>query len=196
MDWVENIVDKVFDKMSQEKILMKQPDPNMPKEMVDNTIPVDDDWLGWKPIKSILDDSDLDQIEEMIGIKLPMSYRKLLKYKHFYELDIDDHAVNFNSHLPDKSLQGFKELYFDFYDPKYIIKRGYIHFAEFEDYGLLCFDSNKKSLDNEYPIVFIDHDDLTKTHFYANNLKELMHADEDRGNRFIIDLNAYYSKQR
>ncbi|AXT59285.1 hypothetical protein D1816_02615 [Aquimarina sp. AD10] len=195
MRWLEDIIDSTFDKMAKEKILMSTPDPDMSEEMFDPTIPIDSDWKGWKPIPSVLDDSDLNRLEKMIGIELPRSYRHFLKYKHFYELDIPDFTVNFPTHLPDKSLNGFKEWFFEYYEPKLLIEKGLIYFAGFEDYGLLCFDSTKKRENSEYPIVFIDHEDLTKKHHYSNDFKELMTADNERGNRFIVELNEYYRKQ-
>ena len=195
MEWLEKIIDDALDKMAKEEILMSRPDPNMPIEMFDPNIPSESDWKGWKPIPSVLDDSDLNKLEKMIGIELPLSYRHFLKHKHFYELEISDYAVNLHAHLPDKSLESFKELFFEYFDPGYLIEKGLIYFADFQDYGLLCFDSNIKRENNEYPIVFIDHEDLTTKHNYSNDFKELMTADRERGNRFIMELNEYYRKQ-
>ena len=195
MEWLEKIIDDALDKMAKEEILMSRPDPNMPIEMFDPNIPSESDWKGWKPIPSVLDDSDLNKLEKMIGIELPLSYRHFLKHKHFYELEISDYAVNLHAHLPDKSLESFKELFFEYFDPGYLIEKGLIYFADFQDYGLLCFDSNIKRENNEYPIVFIDHEDLTTKHNYSNDFKELMTADRERGNRFIMELNEHYRKQ-
>ena len=194
MKWLENIIDKTLDKMAKEEILMKTSDPKMPIEMFDSTIESDSDWKAWKPISSILVDSDLNRLEEMIGIKLPLSYRHFLNYKHFYELDISDFAVNLPTHLPDESLDGFKKWFFEYYESELLIEKGLIFFAGFQDYGLLCFDSNEKRKDNEYPIVYIDDEDLTTKHHYSNNFRDLMTADTERGNRFIKELNEYYKK--
>ena len=194
MEWLEKIIDETLDKMAKEEILMKKPDPNMPYEMLDSSIESESDWKGWKPIPSVLDNSDLNRLEKMIGIELPASYRRLLTYKHYYELDIPDFAVNFPTHLPDKNLDGFKKWFFEYYEPEHLIEKGFIYFADFQDYGLLCFDSNVKRKNNEYPIVFIDHEDLTTNHNYSNDFKELITADRERGNRFIIELNKYYGQ--
>ncbi|AUP79456.1 SMI1/KNR4 family protein [Flavivirga eckloniae] len=195
MKWLENIIDSTLDKMVKEGILMSRPDPDMPAEMFDPTIPIDNDWKGWKPIPSVLDDSDLNRLEEIIGIELPLSYRHFLKHKHFYVLDIPDFAVNFPTHLPDKNLDGFMEWFFEFYEPELLIEKGLIYFADFQDYGLLCFDSNIKRENNEYPIVYIDHEDLSTKYHYSDNFRELITADRERGNRFIMELNEYYKKQ-
>lgn len=196
MDWLKKVIDDALDKMTKEEVLMKQPDPNMPEEMYDTSIPSDSDWKGWKPIPSVLNDSDIDKLETIIGIKLPLTYRCYLTYKHFYELEIPDFSANLHAHLPDKSLNSFKALYFEYFEPEYLIEKGFIYFADFQDYGLLCFDSNEKRVNNEYPIVCLDHDDLTTKHFYSNNFEDFMTADRERGNRFVIYLNEYYRQRR
>ena len=195
MKWLEEVVDNALEKMIKEGVLMMRPDRNMPIEMIDSSIPTNNDWKGWKPIPSVLNDSDLNRLESIIGAKLPDSYRYFLMYKHFYELDIPDYTVNFHAHLPYKNLNRFNKTFFERFDPTYLIERGLIHFADFQDFGLLCFDSNKKRENNEYPIVFVDEGDLLITHHYSNSFKELMTADRETGNRFIMKLNDYYRKQ-
>ena len=73
--------------------------------------------------------------------------------------------------------------------PKLILGRGYIYFADFEDYGLLCFDTNAKVPDHEYPIVYMDHEDVNDIEPYAENFRALMEAHGERGNDFIDMLN-------
>ena len=195
MKWLEKIIDDTLKKMAIEGYEMKRPDPNMHKEMIDSEIAVDNDWKGWKPISSKFNDSDLDSLEDMIGVKLPNSYRHFLKYKHFYSLSIPDHAVNIHSNLPSEDyLSEFKELFFKYYDSDLLIRKGYIYFADFQDYGLLCFDSNKTIENNEFPIVYIDHEELTEVHFYAENFQELLQNDPEKGNRFIMKLNEFHKK--
>lgn len=192
MKWLEKIIDDSLDEMSKEQILMSIPDPDMPEEMFDKNISTEEGWKGWKPITSTFDNRALDRLEDTIKIKLPLSYRHFLMYKHFYRLNISDYSVNLHSNLPDRNLEAFKELFFESFDPKYLIEKGFIYFADFEDYGLLCFDSNQNKENNEYPIVYIDHEDLSVNHLYAKNFKELLFADSERGNRFILKLNEFY----
>ena len=162
----------------------------IPEAMLDPSIEPSNDWRGWKPIDSIITDDDLDRVETKIGYPLPQSYREFLKYKHFYELDTTDSAVNFPQHLPDKDLKFLISFAFDYMIPELIIHKGYIYFADFEDYGLLCFNTNEQRENNEYPIVYIDHDDLKEVHLYANNFMDLLEGDEGRGDRFVDYLNS------
>ena len=114
-------------------------------------------------------------------------------YKHFYQLSIPDFAVNLHTHLPDENLDGFKEFLYE-YEPESLIEKGLIYFADFQDYGLLCFDSTEKRENNDYPIVYIDHEELSIKHHYANNFKEMLLEDRERGNRFVLELNEYYKQ--
>lgn len=191
MDWLKNIIDASLKEMSAKKLMMSPGD--IFPEMLDDSIQAVDDWKGWRPIKSIITDEDINELEEKIARKLPQSYREYLKYKHFYKISIPDFAINLPAHLPDRSLDKLRELVFECMDPEYLIGRNYIYFADFHDYGLLCFDANESVDDNEYKIVFIDHEDYDSIHFYANNFRELLEADSERGNNFIEKLNNYYS---
>lgn len=192
MEWLHKIIDDSLQEMSKTEISMMTP-ADIPEEMQDGSIKRMDDWSGWKPIRSIIENSDIDKVEKEIGFPLPSSYREFLKTKHFFGLRIPDRAVNLPGILPDKELSFLREFVFEMMEPEFIIGRGYIYFADFEDYGLLCFNTNEQAENNEYPIVFIDHEDLDDIHLYANNFKELLEADKERGNRFIEYLNDYYN---
>lgn len=191
MEWLEHIIDNSFAEMAKDKS-MKMPG-KIPEEMLDLSIPASDDWRGWKPIKSIITDEDLNKLEKRLTLHLPLSYRHFLKYKHFFELSLPDYAIQFPSHLPDKNLYWFIDRVFQSWEPEYLIGRNYIYFADFNDYGLLCFDANEPRENNEYKIVFIDHEDLETVHEYATNFRELMESDSEAGNRFIERLNDFYS---
>ena len=73
MGRIQEIIEQCLIKMSQEKILMKFPG-FIPEAMLDPSIETSNDWKGWKPIKSIINDHDLDQLEGKIGHQLPPSF--------------------------------------------------------------------------------------------------------------------------
>lgn len=188
MEWLHDIVDKSLKKMSEEEMLMHV-SSGIPSGMKDSSGKESNDWSTWKPINSIIEDVDIEKVEKEIGYSLPPSYKAFLQYKHFVELRIPDFLVHFPGNFPDKEITFLKEMVFEIMEPELIIDKGYIHFATFSDFGLLCFDTNKKVDDHEYNIVYIDHELLEETHLYATSFKELLLADEDRGNRFIEYLN-------
>lgn len=192
MEWLQKIIDNVLHEMSKTEILMMTP-ADVPKAMQDHSIRKIDDWSGWKPIKSTITDSTIDKLEKDIGFSLPLTYREFLKTKYFFKLKIPDRAVQFPEFLPDQELSFLGERVSNMLESELVIGRGYIYFADFEDHGLLCFNANEKVENNEYPIVYIDHEDLNDIHLYANNFRELMEADEEHGNRFIDSLNDYHN---
>lgn len=194
MEWLENMIDKSLEKMAREAVLMSSPDPNMPKEMIDDTIDRDNDWKGWKPIKSDITDQELDLLEVKIGKELPYSFRHLLKYKYFYKLEMEDQSFSLFSNISGRTISSLEDKILNSWVPELLIELGYIYFADFQDYGLLCFDANSKEENNEYPVVFIDHEDLTTVHQYARNFRDLLESDLERGNRFIDKLNDFYAQ--
>ncbi|NBP67946.1 MAG: SMI1/KNR4 family protein [Cytophagia bacterium] len=132
---------------------------SMPQEMVDETKERRDDWIPWKPIKSTVTDSDLIEIEELAGRQLPDSYKEFLKYKHFYELDAPNTTdVVFFRH----PIRDWKDEFVKYYSHNWVKERlidnGYLPFAEHQDWGIVCFDTNRNKESREYPVVMIDHE--------------------------------------
>lgn len=125
-------------------------------EMSDPSQDKKDEWRIWLPIDSIITDDEIEEIEERIGYRLPVDYKTFLKYKHFYELHISE--VSFCRHPVNTWRARLTEMIFDGYPTEYLIEKGYIPFADWSDWGLLCFDANRNQSDNNYPIVLWDHE--------------------------------------
>jgi len=112
------------------------------------------EWQTWLPIKSTVTDGDIVEIETQLGHKLPPDYVAFLAHKHFYELYINEasfcrHPIRtWKKHLADMS--------FDGYPREYLIDRGWIPFADWSDWGHLCFDTTASTVD--YPIGLWDHE--------------------------------------
>lgn len=191
MEWISKAVDSALEKMAKTTISMMTP-AKLPVNMVDESIPQSNDWAGWKPAESIITDEDLNRLEKKIGHNLPLSFREFLKYKHFVELRLNNYAIGLFSHMPDKELSELKRNILQFHEPELLIDQGYIYFADFNDYGLLCFDTNQERENFDWPVVYIDHEDLETIHEYAENFKDLIESDEEHGNRFIDKLNEMY----
>ena len=171
---IPDLIDSYLNEMKRSGFPFMMPDPNMPKEMIDSSIPTDNDWVGWKPVPSTVTDLDLDAFEKEIKYPLPQSFRTYLKHKHFYELSLPDIAVNLPRHIPGRTIGVMRNLVFDSFEPELLIVKGYIYFADFHDYGLLCFDANEVRNENEYPVVYIDHENLDEVHAYASNFYDLL----------------------
>lgn len=185
---ITHLIDEALQKMSRNDFAMMVPG-EIPPAMLDHIIKPDADWRGWKPIDSIITDEDIQRFEAKIGLGLPASYKAFLKHKHFFHLYLPDGAVNLFEHLPDHDLKALEYQVFQCHEPEFIIGRKYIYFADFHDYGLLCFDANEPAPDNEYKIVWLDHEDLEPVIPYSSGFQELLEADSERGNDFITQLN-------
>ena len=192
MNSVTEIVDDYFNKMSKEDVLMMLPGSIL-EEMLDKTKKSDDSWRAWKPVPSKITNTDLNKFEERTKLKLPLSYREFLMYKYFYRLKIDDHPVKLLSNLPDPELNDWLNIIKEIEISEELLKKGYLYIGDFQDYGFLCFDCNQEVEHHEYPIVYVDHDDIDDLHFYTKNFHQLLTNEKDYGNRFIMKLNQYSS---
>lgn len=135
-------------------------------------------WTTWKPIASTVMDAELAELEKTIGYPLPESYKNFLKHKHFYELYIDQ--ASFNKHTIRTWRQEITDRIFDSWPTEYMIDKGYIHFADWSDWGALCFDTTKNSPSANYPVVLWDHEDEDNFHWMANDFESLLlHLDQE-----------------
>lgn len=125
-------------------------------EMAAPTQDYDDEWKAWQSIESQVTDNDIQLIEDKIGFRLPNEYKAFLKHKHFYELQISE--VSFCKHPIRIWKDKLIEMNFDGYPTEYLIEKGYITFADYSDWGLLCFDTNTNSSEYNYPIILWDHE--------------------------------------
>ncbi|WP_175620575.1 SMI1/KNR4 family protein [Chryseobacterium schmidteae] len=125
-------------------------------EMSDLNQDMSEEWRTWFPVNSKVTDEEINEIENRIGYEFPEDYKTFLKHKHFYELQISE--VSFCEHPVNTWNTSLKEMIFDGYPKEFLIDKGYIPFANWSDWGMLCFDTNKNQDDKNYPIVLWDHE--------------------------------------
>jgi hypothetical protein len=131
-----------------------------------------EEWRIWFPIDSKVTDYEIEEIEVQIGYKLPDDYKTFLKHKYFYELHISE--VSFCRHPVNTWRAKLIEVIFDGYPTEYLIEKGYIPFADWSDWGLLCFDTNRSKEDNNYPIVLWDHETANEVRDEYKNFYDLI----------------------
>lgn len=189
MKTIQQIVDEALERMRKDVFPMMTFYDNFPQEMVDESIECEDQgYFGWKPIPSTISNDEIAQLESDLNCKLPKSYKVFLQYLHFAELYLDDIAIGFPKNLPSQLPQLLKERN-EYYDGE-LVNNGYFQFADFHDYGLLVFDTNKPIVDNEFEVLYIDHEEFEDKFLYAKNFTELMNYDAGQSNRFIEFLNT------
>ncbi len=152
-------------------------------EMAEKNANKNQEWNKWFPIKSTVTDLELEELEKEIGHKLPLSYKNFLKYKHFYELYISE--CSFCAH-PIKTWRAkIMEMIFDGYPSEDLIETGRIPFANWSDWGLLCFDTTTKSENNNYPIVLWDHETYDEFQFQYSDFESM-----------IVELDREHEEQK
>jgi hypothetical protein len=131
-----------------------------------------DGYENWLPIASTVTDAQLACLEVAIGRKLPPDYKAFLQYKHFYELHIGN--TTFFEHPIDTWLSVlFKNLHHG-WPREYLIDKGFIPFAMYEDWGMLCFDANRAQDTANYPVVLWDHEQPDEVTDYSASFAELL----------------------
>jgi hypothetical protein len=140
-------------------------------EMSDLNQEPEEEWRIWFPIDSKVTEEEIFDFEKTLGHKLPTDYKLFLKYKHFYELYIDQ--ASFGEHPINSWRYSLNTMIFDGYPREFLIDKGYIPFANWSDWGLLCFDTTKNNTDN-YPIVLWDHEVFDGFQLIANDFESLI----------------------
>ena len=138
--------------------LMFVPHTNMPTEMIDSSVGQKGDWIPWKAVPSKVTDEEILELENQIEHKYPKLYKDFLKYKHFYELE-NVGEITFFKHCIRDWKSNLTEYYFDYWEPEELVKKGFIPFADYSDWGIVCFDTNRM-INNDCPIVMFDHETL------------------------------------
>ncbi|WP_298425701.1 SMI1/KNR4 family protein [uncultured Kordia sp.] len=163
---MEEIINKYLNEIVSLEINSKPGD--VETEMLDSSADNNKEWKNWLPIQSTVTDSELSELENEIGHRLPDSYKKFLKIKHFYELYIAE--CSFCSHPINTWRAKLMEMIFDGYP----IETGRIPFANWSDWGLLCFDTTAKCENNDYPIVLWDHEVYDQFEFQYSNFENML----------------------
>lgn len=167
---IHTIVDTHLNKMLRCKInaLPKDIAPEMQSEQ-----PCEDEgWAFWLPIASKVNENEIVQWEQRIGYKLPESYKIFLQYKHFYELLIAE--ASFLEHAVDTWQASYSDVLFAEYSQPFLLDKGYIPFADWSDWGYLCFDANRNTDGHNYPIVLWDHETADEVEDFAADFVSLL----------------------
>ena len=156
------------------QIVPEMSDPNQDKNS---------EWQIWHPVASTVTDADIEVFERRIGHQFPTSYKRFLQYKHFYELQIG--SCSFCEHPFGIWHASLATMIFDGDPREFLIDKGRIPFANWSDWGLLCFDTTAQCEANDYPIVLWDHEDAGQFEFQFSNFETMLFEldQEEKENR-------------
>lgn len=170
---IKQVTDKYFDLMDEiggNQFITKL----IPPAMINPNRKADDGNAHWTAIQSTVTESEIGELETVFGHTLPDSFKFFLRQRHFVDLQIGEYCISFFSNLPGALASEFKETIEAQYPT--LLERNYLPFAHYMDTGVLCFDANKKSDDNDYPVVIFNHEDgykKKKRKIYAHNFLEM-----------------------
>ena len=171
MSKMTEIIDKYLQKWV-DLDLNKLPIRKIENEMANPNENRRSEWKTWCPIDSKVNDLEVNDFEKQIGFNLPKAYKDFLKHKHFYELQIDQ--ASFCSHPINIWRLSLTEIIYNGYPREYIIDKGYMPFANWSDWGLLCFNTNEKVIGHNYPVVIWDHERFDKFELQSDDFEQLI----------------------
>ena len=154
-------------------------DPNISENMKDLDVKNKQKWGAWKAIDSVINKSELEELEAMIGYKYPTLYKEFLQYKHFYRLE-KIQGIEFFTHTSDSWRSDIINQY-KIHEPEVIIKKGFIPFGFYEGGKMACFDTNNNfkvvsifydphlNMEPEIELLFENFDTLIHTYYEKNS---------------------------
>lgn len=180
---IKQVLDKYFDFMNEIDGCQSLIE-FIPEVMVNENKEHDDEYAYWIPIPSTVSEKEIADLEYLFQHSIPKSFAFFLCQKHFVELQLGGHGVNFFSNLPGELTSKFEEIIGQLYWT--VLKRNYLPFAHFGDFGVLCFDASIPTTNNDYPIIILDHDDgYTTPEFYAHTFLDLFKEFDSNLEEFI-----------
>ena len=133
---------------------------------------VQDDWQYWRAINSTVTDEDIEETERLLGVRISKQYQELLRHKHFIELHIGEASIF--RHPVDTWKSDIAKAVFGGYPKELLIEKGYLPFADYSDWGLLCFRVTEQNADGEYSVYRWDHESPEKFEYFASDLRSAL----------------------
>lgn len=187
---VKQVIDKYFDFMEEirgNQYIAEE----VPEIMTDHRyLSANNETVYWKPLPSTVSDTQLYLLEEFLGHRLPPSYKAFLQYLYFVELPLGLPRISFFKSIPGDWLDSMKEGIIGY--PADLMDRGYLPIADYNDYGVVCFDSHSSEMPSiEYAIVWLDHaDNYTQPRHLADNFRALFEILNVQLDKWIIRKRA------
>lgn len=171
--YIKSWLETYFDSPHRD-ILMSHPakteeeDYGVPADMHDGEVD-EEGWVRWRMLDSAVTEKQInDLVEKFVKpdslnatFSLPPLYIAYLSSQYVLNIYLryDDFTIELPSLPSDVPLRGVQELWSSW---RLLIEAGYIPFASFEDgAGPVCWDKNKPNQEEDYAVVWFDHDQLT-----------------------------------
>lgn len=121
-------------------------------------------WVEWRVLPSTLSEDEVTELENKFGIHLPPLFRAyLLARFHLFDQvtsRLHDQLILMTDTPAGNPLAPLLQLLTAW---RPLIDSGFIPFAEWGDgWGPMCFDTERRALDGDCPIVWMDHEGLAQ----------------------------------
>ena len=148
--YIKDFFEKYYEKLSQDDINIKRPLNEKDCAMWAEDADCDKEWKRWKLVPANIDESEVAELEQEIGIKLPLSMKAFLTtYHHLFGNPIGVNPVS----------QHFKGMR-NAWNP-ILVKCGYLPFAwNEEQYCIRCVQLANMPAEEECGIYQINHEVL------------------------------------
>ncbi len=149
-DYMKNFFEQYYDKLSRDEIGVMLPLEESDREMWSEDADPNEEWKKWKLVPAAIDEQQLTELEDGIGVKLPLSLRAFLTvYHHLFEDPIGRNPVS----------EPFEGLW-NAWNPL-LVKHGYLPFVWNEGgYYIRCINLEKMPDEEQCGIYQIDHEIL------------------------------------
>jgi hypothetical protein len=131
-----------------------------------------DDWSYWRALASTVSEDDITDMERVLRVRLSPQYKELLRHKHFMEVQIGE--VSIFAHPIGTWKRSITDGVFSGYPKELLIEKGYLPFAKYSDWGLLCFHITEPNADGEYPVYRWDHERSEEFQYFAPDLRSAL----------------------
>ena len=85
-EYMKDFFEKYYEKLSRDDINIERPLNEKNREMWADDADPNEEWKKWKLVPADIDESEIAEFEQEIGIELPLSVKAFLTtYFHFFE---------------------------------------------------------------------------------------------------------------
>ena len=171
-EYMKDFFEKYYEKLSRDDINIERPLNEKNREMWADDADPNEEWKKWKLVPADIDESEIAEFEQEIGIELPLSVKAFLTtYFHFFEEPI---GVNpFSNHF-----KGMRNAW----NP-ILIKCGYLPITWNEGhYSIRCVQLTNMTAEEEGGVYQIDHEIL-----FDFDEKNVTKEDIDKNMEFLSD---------
>lgn len=180
-EYMKDFFEKYYEKLSKDDISIKRPLYDEDCKMWADDANPNEEWKKWKLVPANVTEQELDELEQEVGVKLPLSMNAFLTtYHHYFEDPIGVNPIS-------EQFRGIKYAW----NPV-LIKCGYLPFAwDEEHYFIRCMKLAELPNEEACGIYQINHEllfDFEEDTVIPEELEEYMEPLADNLLTYLDDI--------